>query len=142
MSPNITGTGTSTGSATWTVTTNSNAGWKLEVNASTTPAMTSGSNNFANYTEAVTGTPDTWSIAATDSEFGFGATGSYVETKFGAGKYMGFSGTNKEQVAHTGSFSSSGQDTTVIFEAGVGASHSQPTGSYTSQVTATATSLP
>jgi len=76
MSPNITGTGTSTGSTTWTVTTNSNLGWKLEVNASTTPAMTSGANNFANYTEGTTGTPDAWLIAAAASEFGFGATGT------------------------------------------------------------------
>jgi len=34
------------------VTTNSTAGWKLEVNASTTPGYDQRSNNFANYTEA------------------------------------------------------------------------------------------
>jgi hypothetical protein len=142
MAPNITGTGSSTGQTTWTVTTNSNTGWKLEVNASTTPALTSGANDFANYTEGSTGTPEAWSIAAADSEFGFGATGTYIETKFGAAKYMGFSTTDKEQVAHSNSYSASGQDTTVIFKAEVGASKSQPTGSYQAVITATATSLP
>lgn len=140
MSPDITGTGAATGSTTWTVTTNNSAGWKLEVNASTTPAMTSGANSFANYTETVPGTPETWSINSTDSEFGFGATGSYIETKFGAAKYMGFSTTAKEQVSHQGT-TASGSDTTVIFKAEVGSSKSQPTGAYQAIVTATATSL-
>lgn len=140
MSPDITGTGSSTGSAIWTVTTNNSSGWKLEVNASTNPAMQSGSNTFANYTETSTGVPETWSIAAAASEFGFGATGSYVETKFGADKYMGFATTTKEQVSHQAA-STAGSDTTVIFKAEVGSSKLQPTGSYSATITATATTL-
>jgi hypothetical protein len=140
MSPDITGTGASTGSTTWTVTTNNSAGYKLEVATDQANTMHNGSDVFTDYTETVDGTPETWSIAASASEFGFGATGSYIETKFGAGKYMGFNSTTKEQIAHEGA-ETSGSDTTVIFRAEVGSSKIQPSGSYSSTVTATATTL-
>jgi hypothetical protein len=139
----ITGTGSVTGNTTWTVTTNNSSGWKLELEAksSTAPAMTSGSDTFDDYGEAVEGTPETWSMANSVSEFGFGATGSFIETKFGANKYMGFNyPTPKEQVSH-GSAETAGDDTTVIFRADVGSAKSQPTGNYSATVTATATTL-
>jgi hypothetical protein len=140
MTPDITGTGSSTGSVTWTVTTNNSNGYKLEVNADQANTMHVNSDVFTDYTEAVEGTPETWSIAASASEFGFGATGSYIETAFGAGKYMGFNSTTKKQIAHE-SAETTGSDTTVIFKAEVGSSKVQPTGSYTATVTATATTL-
>lgn len=140
MSPDITGTGSSTGNTTWTVITNNSAGYKLEVATDQSNTMHSGSDTFTDYTEAVEGTPETWSIAASAAEFGFGATGSFVEAKFGADKYMGFNSTSKEQIAHEGA-ETAGSDTTVIFKAEVGASKFQPTGGYTSTVTATATTL-
>ena len=140
MTPDITGTGSSTGSTTWTVTTNNSAGWKLEVATDQANTMHSGADVFTDYTEAVDGTPETWSIAASVSEFGFGATGTYIETKFGADKYMGFNSTTKEQVSHSGA-ETAGDSTTVIFKAEVGSSKLQPTGAYTSTVTATATTL-
>lgn len=136
----ITGTGSVTGNTTWTVTTNNSAGWKLEVEASVTPAMASGGDTFADYTEAVEGTPEIWSIAASASEFGFGATGTYILAKYGTGKYMGFNSTTNEEVS-TDSAETAGADTTVIFKAEVGASKSQPTGGYSATVTATATTL-
>jgi hypothetical protein len=140
MSPDIAGTGASTGNVVWTVTTNNSSGWKLEVETDQANTMHSGSDIFTDYTEASEDTPETWSIAASASEFGFGATGSYIETKFGADKYMGFNSTTKEQVAHEAT-ETSGSDTTVIFRAEVGASKFQPTGAYSSTVTATATTL-
>ena len=141
MSPDITGTGASTGSTTWTVTTNNSSGWKLEVNAGATPAMASGADTFANYTEGTPGTPETWSIANSVSEFGFGATGSYIGAAFGAAKYMGFNGTSKTQVS-SASAETAGDATTVIFRAEVGSTKSQPTGAYSATITATATTLP
>jgi hypothetical protein len=137
----ITGTGSVSGDATWTVTTNNSSGWKLEVETDQTDTMHSGSDVFTDYTEGTPGTPETWSVAASASEFGFGATGSFIETKFGAAKYMGFNSTAKEQVSH-GSAETAGDDTVVIFKAEVGSSKSQPTGNYSSTVTATATTLP
>jgi hypothetical protein len=141
MSPDITGTGSSTGSTSWTVTTNNSSGWKLEVETNQANTMHSGSDVFTDYTEAVEGTPETWSIAASASEFGFGATGTYIETKFGADKYMGFNNATKEQVSHSAA-ETAGDATTVIFKAEVGSTKLQPTGSYQSVVTATATTLP
>ncbi|MFA5871986.1 MAG: hypothetical protein WC858_04710 [Parcubacteria group bacterium] len=142
MSPDITGTGSSTGSTIWTVTTNNSSGWKLEVETDQANTMHSGSDVFTDYTEGTPGTPESWSIANTDSEFGFGATGSYIETKFvGADKYMGFNSTTKEQVSHSAA-ETAGDDTTVIFKAEVGSTKLQPTGSYSAKVTATATTLP
>ena len=137
----ITGTGSVTGSTTWTVTTNNASGWKLEVATDQTNTMHSGSDIFTDYTEASDGTPETWSVLGTASEFGFGATGTFIETKFGAAKYMGFNSTTKEQVSHNAA-ATAGDDTTVIFKAEVGSSKSQPTGNYSAVVTATATSLP
>ena len=136
----ITGTGSVTGNAVWTVITNNSAGWKLEVEASTTPAMANGGDTFADYTETVEGTPETWSIAASASEFGLGATGTYIMAKYGADKYMGFNGTTNEEVS-TQASETTGSDTTVIFKAEVGASKTQPTGNYSATVTATATTL-
>lgn len=140
MLPDITGTGSSTGSTTWTVTTNNSAGWKLEVSTDQANTMHNGSDTFTDYTETVEGTPETWSVAASAAEFGFGATGTYIESKYGADKYMGFNSTTKEQVAHSGA-ETAGDSTTVIFKAEVGSSKIQPTGAYTSTVTATATTL-
>ncbi|MFA5926339.1 MAG: hypothetical protein WC831_05465 [Parcubacteria group bacterium] len=140
MAPDITGTGSSTGSTTWTVTTNNSAGWKLEVNTDQASTMHSGSDVFADYSETADGTPEAWLVAPSAAEFGFGATGSYVETKFGVDKYMGFNSTTKEQVSHN-SAETAGDSTTVTFKAEVGSSKLQPTGAYASTVTATATTL-
>ena len=143
MSPDITGSGASTGSAAWAVTTNSATGWKLEVNASASPAMVSGSNNFPDYSEAISGTPETWSVAASAAAFGFSASGTYAEAGFSsATKYEGFKGATKVQVAHHSTGPDAGDSTTVGFKAEVGASKVQPTGSYQAVITATATSLP
>ena len=131
---------------TWTVTTNNSSGWKLEVNASTTPAMLgvgSTANQFANYTEAITGTPETWGVDASASEFGFGATGTYKLAKFDTNKYMGFSGTSKEEVATRAAASAGGGDATnVHFKAEVGSTKFQASDTYRATITATATTLP
>ncbi len=141
MSPNITGTGANTGSAEWTVTTNNSAGYKLEVEASASPALVSGGDNIADYTEAVAGTPETWSIATSASEFGFTASGTDSGSEYSSGtKYEGFEGTTKIEVA-TAAAETTGTATTVGFKAEVGSSKFQPTGDYTATITATATTL-
>lgn len=142
MSPDIAGTGSSTGDADWTVTTNWSSGWKLEVQASTTPALQSGTDSFADYTEAVAGTPDSWSIDSADSEFGFSAEGTYAESEYSSGtKFQGFEGSTKKQVAHKNSASAGGDATTVDFKAEVGSSHDQDAGNYEATITATASTL-
>lgn len=145
----IAGTGgSSEGTAAWTVTTNNILGYNLSVAASASAAMTSGSNSIADYTPAVAGTPETWSVAAANSEFGFSAEGASTPTatwgtpSTSAGKFRGFNGVTGIQVASKVlNTSGSGEATTVYFKAEVGASHFQPSGSYTATITATATTL-
>jgi hypothetical protein len=140
--PNIEETGSAAGNVIWNVKTNDPDGWKLEVNASETPALQSGGNSFDDYTELVAGTPESWSVAAADSEFGFNSAGTYAEAGFSGSKYLGFDGTNRIQVAHRNAPSDgSGDDTTINFMAESGSSHNQPLGIYTATITATATNL-
>jgi len=142
LSPNIEETGMANGSATWNVKTNHAAGWTLSVEASTTPAMQSGANSFADYTEVPPGTPEAWSVAAADSEFGFNAAGTYAEAGFSGSKYLSFDGANQIQIAHRNAPSEgAGDDTTVNFRAEVGASHNQPLGTYDATITATAITI-
>jgi hypothetical protein len=142
LSPNIEETGTANGSATWNVKTNHAAGWTLDVESNTTPAMQSGANSFADYTETVGGTPEAWSVAAADSEFGFNASGTYAEAGFAGNKYLGFDGANKIQVSHRNAPSEgAGDDTTVGFRAEVGALHNQTLGTYDATITATASTI-
>lgn len=142
LSPDIEETGTANGNATWNVKTNHLAGWTLDVKASTTPAIKSGTDSFADYTETVPGTPEVWSVAAADSEFGFNANGTYAEAEFSGSKYLGFDGSSRIQIAHRNAASEgSGDDTTVNFRAEVGASHNQDLGTYTATITATASTI-
>jgi len=74
--PGITGNSGNprTGSATWQVTTNNTAGFKLELKSSDEPSMElDATNNFSDYTPAAPGTPDyNWiSPASGDAELGF-----------------------------------------------------------------------
>jgi hypothetical protein len=142
LSPDIEETGSATGTVTWNVKTNHLGGWTLDVKASTDPALQDGGNSFDDYTETVPGTPEVWSVDAADSEFGFNATGTYAESGFSGSKYMGFDGTTRIQVAHRNAASGgSGDDTNVNFQAEVGASHNQPTGTYYATITATASTI-
>jgi hypothetical protein len=85
MLPSINGLtgGEATGTFSTTVTTDNLAGYSLYVNASTSPALNSGSGSFADYTPVSTDIPDyVWSIPATSSEFGFSPEGSDISQKF------------------------------------------------------------
>jgi hypothetical protein len=142
LTPNIEETGTANGSVTWNVKTNNMAGWTLEVETGATPALQSGGNSFADYTESVPGTPEAWSVDAADSEFGFNSSGIYAEAGFGGNKYLGFDGINKIQIAHRNAASDGpGDDTTVNFRAESGASHNQAMGAYEATITATASTI-
>ncbi len=72
---------TAVGSASWTVTTNSAGGYNLTLYASTAPALSrsGGGGNIADYTPAVSETPETWSVSSA-AEFGYSARGTDVPT--------------------------------------------------------------
>lgn len=144
----ITGTGASSeGTATWTVTTNNSAGYKLEWQASAA-ALTSGSDTIAAYTPAVADTPETWSVAADASEWGgrlkSASTDSDAEwgTDDTSEKWLNVNNAAVRQiVSRSTETAAGGSDEIVEFKAEVGSSKHQPTGSYTVNVTATATTL-
>lgn len=142
----------STGSAVWTVKTNNATGYDLFVKASSSPALVSGGNSFADYTEASNGTPEVWNTGASTTEFGYSAYGTDTATATwgtsatcgtattpdAAMKYVGFETTDKAIATKATVTGSSGVATTICFAAeqdGIFA----PSGTYTATITATAT---
>lgn len=140
------------GSATWTVTTNNQAGYTLNVEASSAPALVDSgtSESFADYSSA---TPETWSVSSA-YEFGFSGYGDHVpdvtwgdDTDCIAGadvpsaglNWRGFDGTTDIEIASaTSETGTSGTASTLCVateQNGVFA----PSGTYQATITATAT---
>jgi len=142
----------SIGGSYWIATTNNESGYTLAVKASTSPALKSGTNSFADYTTTVTDTPETWSADSGTYQFGYSVNGNDVSTStWGtattcgssgvpdtSGKYRGFT-TSDINVASTSTVTPfTGTQTNICFAAeqnGVFA----PSGSYTATITATMT---
>ena len=125
---NIAGAGGSSESnATWQVATNNDLGYKLEVAATGSPAMTKGTDSFDDYIGA-----GGWSIPAASSAFGFSVNGTT--------DYQGFTGATPIEIVNTPN-ETAGESTTVYFKAEVDASHIQTSGSYAANLTVTATTL-
>jgi len=84
LSPSIDGTvgGTSNGSTTVLVTTDNQAGYELYLKASSSPALTSGANSFANYTPAGANPDFIFSILTTVAEFAFSPEGSHITSEY------------------------------------------------------------
>ncbi len=159
MSPAISGVsgGTGNGQAVWTVITDNSAGYSASIKTSTSPALTSGGNSFADYTPASAGTPDySWSILDADSEFGFTSEGNDIVAKFkddGVGTcntsssdtpdscWYNLSTSDENVAGSTSPNQPSGTATTIKFRAQSGSSHLQEEGSYTSTITMTAIAL-
>jgi len=155
MSPNITmtqNTSVGTGSS-WTVKTNNYNGYALTLKSDEAPALKSAADTFADYTEATANTPETWSVSSA-AEFGFSVFGADSPTATwgsdtdciaGAGvpsaalKWQGFKGVTAITVATKNSETSTSGSTTTLC---VGAEQNgiyAPSGSYTADVTGTAT---
>lgn len=147
--------GIATGSSTWTVTTNNAAGYSLTVVASTTPALKSGAASFADYAP---GGPDPdfdFTVAASNSAFGFSPEGVDVIQRFkdngsvcNAGGsntldkcWDGLSTTPKSVATRNSSNHPLGSTTTLKYRVESGASHIQDAGAYSAVVTVTAITL-
>lgn len=147
----ITATGQSaltTNSATWNVKTNNSAGYSLAWQASSA-TMASGADTVAGYTPSSAGVPEVWSVATAASEWGahLGSASTVVNTTtwgsadtYGAGKWLNVNNAAPFTIASS-SAATVGDDEIVYFGAEVGSSKSQPTGTYTVNVTMTATTL-
>jgi len=155
MAPNIgIAANGSIGSAVWNVKTNRATGYSLAVKASAAPALVSGANSFADYTEAVVGTPELWNVPASAKEFGYSAYGTdTVTATWGtsascgaagvpavAQKYVGFKTTDLTIATRNTVTTPAGIDTTICFAAEQDTIY-VASGTYTASITATATEL-
>lgn len=156
MSPNIgISSDSSIGSVVWNVKTNNSAGYTLAVKASSSPALVSGANSFADYTEGVSGTPETWVVPSGSKEFGYSAYGTDTPTAtWGTGsscgtastiatnnlKYVGFKTTDKVVTTRNSVTTTSGNNTTFCLAAEQDTIYAA-SGVYTATITATATTL-
>ena len=144
-----------TASSTWTVVTNDTDGYTLTVQATSTPAMQSGTDTIADFTATVPTTPEAWVVSSGNAEFGFSAFGTDVPTgTWGSNTtacstghnpaltqrlYRGFNGATTIQIASSNATTTvSGTPSTVCY--GVEQNGTQiPSGTYTATITATAT---
>jgi hypothetical protein len=155
MAPNIgISANGSIGSATWNVKTNRTSGYTLALKASSAPALVSGGNSFADYTETVANAPEVWSVGSGAKEFGYSVYGTDSSTTtWGTGtscgsagvptgtqKYVSFKTTDATVATRAAVTLTTGVDTTVCFAAQQNTVYA-PSGVYTATVTATATEI-
>jgi len=138
-----------TNSATWNIDTDNPAGYSLTWRASAA-TMASGGDTIAGYTPAVADTPEVWSVASADSEWGahLGASSTSVDTgiwglldTYAGGKWLNVKTTDFQIASRATRTDPAGDDEIVFFGAEVGSSKHQPSGNYTVNVTITATTL-
>lgn len=154
MSPSIGGLtgGTSNGSTAVTVTTDSPTGYQLMIKASSSPALVSGANSFADYTTGGADPDFNFTVSASDSEFGFTPEGTDISSRYkdngsscntGSGNtndacWDALSTSNRVISQSTSENIPSGTVTTIKFRATSGSSHFQPQGTYIATTTLTA----
>jgi hypothetical protein len=154
MSPDLGGIsgGTSNGSTTVTVITDSPSGYQITIQVSDNPALQleGGSDTIANYV----GAPDyTFAVGTGEAVFGFTATGVDIESEFaeGAGSTCGGGVSNETLVCWDGLSTSartivsgsggnqpSGATTTIHFRVGIDSDAVVAAGLYTATSTLTA----
>ena len=156
MSPDLGGItgGTSNGSTSFTVTTDDPAGYTATIQASSSPALVSLTDSFADYVPL--GAPDfTFSNAPTASSFAFSPEGSdIVQTYKDNGSacntgssdtanacWDGLSTSAKLILSRNSNNTPSGTLTTLKFRAASGSSHVQTNGLYTATTTVTVVAL-
>jgi hypothetical protein len=144
----------SIGSSSWTVVTNGADGYTLAVKASASPALVSGGNSFADYTETAAGTPELWSVGSGAKEFGYSAYGTDTATgtwgtsascgaagvPAAAQKYVGFLITDKIIATRAITTPIAGIATTICFAAEQDTVFAAA-GTYTATITGTAVTL-
>lgn len=154
MSPNIGGVtgGTSNGSTNFRVTTDNSAGYTATITASSSPALVSALDSFADYVPSGAVPDFTFVNAATNSSFAFTAEGTDIDQRFkdngsgtcgvGSGDvtlscWDGLSTSPKTINTRTSANHSSGIVTTLNFRAASGSNHIQVDGVYTATTTIT-----
>ena len=155
MAPAIGGVsgGTSNGSTTFSVMTDDGAGYSVTIVASSSPALVSGADSFADYTPSGANADFNFYNAPTSSTFAFSPKGADSPLRFkddgtncGAGLsqttdacWDGLATTTKTIVSRTTSNHPAGTVTTLKFRAASGSAHLQLQGTYVATTTITIT---
>lgn len=143
------------GTSTWNVKTNSALGYTLALRATSTPAMTSGTNFVSDYQ---TGAPNTWNATPTQSYFGYSGFGTDISTgTWGTGsacnggsnanatsttlKYKGFTTGDVTIATRSSTTTPVGVDSTICYAVEQGTASYIPSGTYQATIIATATTL-
>ncbi len=154
MSPSLGGVtgGTSNGSTNFTVTTDDIAGYTGTIAASTSPALQSSIDSFADYVPATSNPDFTFTNAAASSSFAFTPQGTDIATRYkddgvsacGTGSsdtanacWDGLSTSATTFLNRTSANQPSGTVITLNFRAAVGTSRIQKDGSYVATSTIT-----
>jgi len=146
----ITGVGSSdlaTNVASCDIATNNTTGYNLTWAASAATMANATSDTIAAYTPAVADTPETWAVAAADSEWGarLMTTSTDTDVEWGAadtyagGNWLNVATSAREIVNRATETDQAGSTENIQFGAQVGANKWQPTGTYTVNVVMTAT---
>ena len=153
--PGISG-GTSNGSTTVTVTTDSTAGYQLTIEAENSPAMQKGADSIADYVPASSPPDYTFNIGASDAYFGYSPEGSHIVSRFldnGAGTcntgsletslrcWDGLDTTAEPIATDSNPNHPNGATTTINFRVGIGGAVGQTLGVYYATTTVTALAL-
>lgn len=157
LSPSITtaGGGLASTSGAWTVITDNTAGYTMTLKSSSSPALVSGVNSFADYVPSGANPDFTWTVGVSAARFGYSAEGVDIVPKFkdngvvcNAGSadaadrcWKGLSTTAEEIARKTSANQPSGTVTTLKFRAESGSSNVQPAGTYTATATLTVLAL-
>ncbi len=151
--PGVSG-GTATGSTTVTVTTDSQAGYELRIEAQESPALRSGANTIADYVPAGGAADFTFETGLADAHLGYTPEGVHIVSRFldsggvcGGGTdtadrcWDGLSTTPTTIARGITSNHPDGTETKIKFQVGVGGSVVQPAGTYVATTTITAIAL-
>jgi hypothetical protein len=147
--------GSSEGAMSWTVMTDDPAGYSMSIRSTTSPALQSANDSLSDYTPSSADPDFNFSIATTESAFGFSPEGTEVISRFKdngsvcnagnletSGKcWDGLSISPKIISGSTTSNMPDGAVTTVRFRAEAGVDKIQKSGDYYVTIVATATTL-
>lgn len=157
MSPSLGGVtgGTAAGSTAVIVTTDSAAGYQLNLKASTSPAMQSGANTIADYTPSGANPDFTFSVGVGAGEFAFSPEGTDIATRYrddgiscntssgdtSLSCWDALTTSDRTISSRTTGNHPNGITTTIQFRTGLGANSGIVNGTYIATTTLTAFAL-
>ncbi len=147
--------GASEGTISWQVLTDNLAGYSMSIATTSTPALTSAYDSFADYAPVGADPDYNFTILPIASAFGFAREGDDVSARFKNNGAVCNTGTNvtvdkcwdglsttpKTVALRTTSNHPTGSTVTVRFRAETGANHIQKAGSYSAPIVVTAITL-